>query len=284
MGELTDDTPGLMVEQPAIFFVCRARHIFLLTMFVEHGAAGNYTWKQGGFQAIEPSGSNSDTAPIDTTTPTLISVMCNSHEHRTVLWLLRAKANVDNGCPIFFAARAGNVSVLEMLLKIGPHANAPWKRADVNAHCGPAGPAIIAAAQFGRQRACRCLVRSKADVNVALDDGSTAVYYAAQEGRCNTLQTLLELKANPNKTEHRHNVSPLYIAASQGHLNSVQVLLEHKADVNCQRDTGLTALECVKSKHDVDKRIVAVLLDAKADPNLKCGAGTPPVALGPEKT
>ena len=80
---------------------------------------------------------------------------------------------------------------------------------------------------------------------------------------------LLHYHANPGMVVNRYKLTPL-MAAAQTNTRPLQALIEAGADVNAQQTDGDTALIwAAKVSSQTNKTMVADLLTAKADPNIR---------------
>jgi ankyrin repeat protein len=121
------------------------------------------------------------------------------------------------------------------------------------------------------------LIRRGADVNTFhgspdLNRGSTALVTAVDHGHSEMVDLLLENGAAVNRTNATQR-SALQAACRAGHVEIAKRLIDARADVNYRNGSrGYTALHWTIYARDLDDstklRIVELLLDSKADPDL----------------
>ena len=184
---------------------------------------------------------------------TPLSWAAKNGEIAVVQMLLEQGADVNAGTPITTAAERGHEATVQMLLERG---------ADVNAKDWGGKIALEAVARNGRHEAIvQMLLERGEDVDSGAGLARTALEAAARKGHKAIVQMLLERGADVNAG------APTEFAASGGHDAIVQMLLELGADVNAKGWLARTALmEAAGNGH---KAIVQMLLDRGADVNAK---------------
>ena len=151
--------------------------------------------------------------------------------------------NSEGLTPLHVAAAAGNLPVVDVLLRAGADSSVPSTQSG-RMHGGET--ALIAAARAGHDAVVDTLLRSKANVNQTKISGDVcALFVAAQEGHVDVVQTLLRRHADPT-LRSRKGTSALCAAATQGHENVVQCLVNLKGMVNVEDENGITPL-CMAS-------------------------------------
>lgn len=150
--------------------------------------------------------------------------------------------------------------------------------------------ALILAARLGHQAAVEYLLNHGADPRLANPHGDTALSVAAEQGHAKIIGLILAKGVDPDegrrsmptfvisalggrKAEERN--TPLIKAAQGGHADAVRVLLDAKADPNIRGFAGKTALYWAVERGYAD--VVGQLLDHGADPNIKSAAGLTPL-------
>ena len=93
-------------------------------------------------------------------------------------------------------------------------------------------------------------------------DGKELLHLASQTGDIKTVRTLIALGINPKEDD----IGPLFAASMEGHLEIVKVLIEAGAYLT-PKNTDLLFLILFLSFDKREKEIMAVLIDAGADPN-----------------
>ena len=106
-------------------------------------------------------------------------------------------------------------------------------------------------------------------------DGEDLIFRAAYRDSAETTRALLENGSDPNARSGSGR-TPLTAAVSVGSAETVKTLLEYGADPN-SKETFLehTAI-CIAAEHRMDK-IVSILADAGADPNIPDMYGATPL-------
>ena len=92
---------------------------------------------------------------------------------------------------------------------------------------------------------------------------------AALAGRHFQLAELLHRNGSSTDPRGDSEKTPLNSAAYCGDLEMVQVLLDYRVDVNAQDDYGFTPLSRASLGHHSTARVVRLLLDHGADPNVR---------------
>ncbi|XP_056377724.1 ankyrin repeat domain-containing protein 29 isoform X3 [Hyla sarda] len=133
----------------------------------------------------------------------------------------------------FWAARKGNLALLQLLLNSG--------RVDVDCRDSTGTTALMVASYAGHVQCVRELVLQGADINLQKDDGGTALLAACQHGHCRVAETLLKNGANMHD-QLCDGATPLFLAAQGGFVDVVRLLLTYGAKANQPRQDGTTAL------------------------------------------
>jgi ankyrin repeat protein len=188
----------------------------------------------------------------------------NGHQDE-VLYLLGEGESILNvadttgSYPLMWASLNGHYDVVQTMLSHG---------ADVNAHGGDYGHALVAACSEGHCKIAQILLEQGADINAQGGYYGNALQAACSKGHHEIVSLLLDCGADVN-AERGLWGNALYDACSRGHERTVQVLLEGGAEVNIQGGHYGNALQAACSEgHD---RIMQVLLERGADVNAQGG-------------
>jgi ankyrin repeat protein len=170
------------------------------------------------------------------------------------------------------AAAAGDVGLIRRLLAAG---------ADVDARDDEGRTPILVATVARRTEAVRVLIEAGADVDIRDDSLANPFLYAGAEGLLEILRIVNEAGADPAITNRFGGVA-LIPASERGHVETVRYLLEESdVDVDHVNNLGWTALLEAVILGDGGLRhqaIVALLMDAGADPELADRDGVTPLA------
>jgi ankyrin repeat protein len=132
-------------------------------------------------------------------------------------------------------------------------------------HAAPAS--LIEAAMQGDTETVRALLKSGADVNAAPGDGMTALHWAAQRGDVDLATMLLYAGANVKATTRLGAYTPLLMAASTGDAAVIAVLIDAGADPNGANANGTTPLMMAAASGKAGA--VNLLIDRGAAVNVK---------------
>jgi len=166
--------------------------------------------------------------------------------------------------PLMFAAGAGCVDAIELLLEHGAQIDASNDVGDTALHYAVFAVDIAAAGE---------LIRHGADLNVAGGAGYTALHLAASRERMDIATLLLDSGADVNAVG-MGGESPLTFAA--GRNNAEMVTLFLKRGASFQNAYGEDRAIVRASGHE-DSNVVKLLLDAGADPNTRGSLGRRPL-------
>lgn len=194
-----------------------------------------------------------------------VALMCDSGANPAAM-------REDDATPLFNAALAGHVPVVEYLLRKAPET--------VNYPRRSRATPLFVAAQMGHHEVARLLCARGGDPNLARGDGATPLFVASQNGHVEVVKHLCRHDAELN-TAMRDGATPLFVAAQNGHLSTVQELCKHGADVDKPRADLSTPLFISCQRGHVS--IVRFLCDAGADACLMRSGGAGPVHILAQK-
>ncbi|XP_075069527.1 ankyrin repeat domain-containing protein 29 isoform X2 [Mixophyes fleayi] len=163
----------------------------------------------------------------------------------------------------FWAARKGNLALLQLLLNSG--------RVDVDCRDSTGTTALMVASYAGHMECVRELALQGADINLQRDSGSTALFFAAQQGHNDVVKFLFEFGASTEFTT-RDGGTALLSACQHGHCRVVETLLKNGANIHEQLCDGATPLFLAAQGGYVD--VVRLLLTFGAKVNQPRQDGT----------
>ncbi len=153
--------------------------------------------------------------------------------------------------------------------------------ADIDARDGTGRTPLLVATEARQTEAVRALLAAGADVDLQDDKLDNPFLYAGAEGLLDILRLVNEAGADPAIT-NRYGGIALIPASERGHVETVRYLLtESDVDVDHVNRLGWTALleAILLSDGGPDHQaIVALLLEAGADPDLADKDGVRPLA------
>ncbi|KAH8834272.1 hypothetical protein DL96DRAFT_1810582 [Flagelloscypha sp. PMI_526] len=174
--------------------------------------------------------------------------------------LLKKGADVNatgggNGTALHIASQYGNMEVVEFLVKHG---------ADINAIGGKYGTALQAVAKWGNLKVTQLLVKKGADVNAIGGKYGTALQAATHNGNLEVAYFLVENGADDSTMGGEYGTA-LQAVAKWGSLEVVRHLVEKGADVKAMGGKYGTALQAAAHYGNLD--VVCFLVDRGADVN-----------------
>ncbi|XP_062308672.1 ankyrin repeat domain-containing protein 29 isoform X4 [Osmerus eperlanus] len=155
---------------------------------------------------------------------------------------------------VFWAARKGNLALLQLLLNSG--------RVDVDCRDSNGTTALMVASFSAHYDCARELIMQGADINLQRKTGSTALFFASQQGHNEIVKLLFEFGAS-TELQTKDGATPLFLASQGGHLTVIRHLLSSGAKVNHSREDGTAPIwMAAQMGHD---DVVKVLLLRGAD-------------------
>uniref|UniRef100_A0AAX7UTM9 Ankyrin repeat domain 29 n=1 Tax=Astatotilapia calliptera TaxID=8154 RepID=A0AAX7UTM9_ASTCA len=155
---------------------------------------------------------------------------------------------------VFWAARKGNLALLQLLLNSG--------RVDADCRDSYGTTALMVASYSGHYDCVKELIMQGADINYQREiflllpntlvilvhpcvfmwqDGGTALTVASQYGHSKVVDILLKNGANVHD-QLNDGATPLFLAAQEGHVTVIRQLLSSGAKVNQAREDGTAPL------------------------------------------
>ncbi|KAJ3119013.1 Glycerophosphocholine phosphodiesterase [Phlyctochytrium bullatum] len=207
--------------------------------------------------------------------PPLFSALENKDLHLIRLLLQYGTdlaSHYEGYLPLHRAAMQDHPESLKLLLEFG---------ADIDVCSWDGLTPLGNAARAGQSECVRVLVDAGANVDAGDRHQKTALVWACQFGCLDTVEFLIARGASVNPAPSP--VSPLYVAVSGRHnlFDVVKTLVEAGAEVNWLDSKGQTALHHAMLHRR--SRTALLLLDAGADPTIKCHAGITPLQLFPSR-
>jgi ankyrin repeat protein len=159
--------------------------------------------------------------------------------------LLAAEGPLQSQVPLHWAAKNGQSTAVDLLLKRG---------AKVSAREGGDTPLHLAC-KGGHERVVKLLLAYKADMRAKSNCDQTPLAYAIVNDRSAVVKLLLESGAEVNGVQYETNFrggafgqvysyTPLHLAAERGNKEIIQLLLLHKADHRAPgQPFGITPLD-----------------------------------------
>ncbi len=207
--------------------------------------------------------------------------------------------------PLLAAAYGGNVEAVRVLVERGARVNAepngfrawtwtgaklPLRQQALAQSASIGDTALILAARLGHEEVVAYLLEHGADPARANPHGDSPLAVAAEQGHAKIVSLVLAKGVDPDEGRQRvpsfsggalvglkteeHN-TPLMKAAQGGHVAAVRVLLDAKADPNIRGFAGKTALYWAVERGYGE--VVSLLLERGADADIKTNAGLTPL-------
>jgi len=107
----------------------------------------------------------------------------------------------------------------------------------------------------------------KIDLNIRNLNGETLLFAASRKNDKESIKVLLDAGAKIDMPDYE-GITPMMHASQHSYLDIVKFLVEKGANVNKKSTYGYTALSLNMGFLDRDEKIVKILLDAGADPNI----------------
>ncbi|XP_077208712.1 ankyrin repeat domain-containing protein 29 isoform X2 [Paroedura picta] len=133
----------------------------------------------------------------------------------------------------FWAARRGNLALLQLLLNSG--------RVDIDCNDSLGTTPLMVASYYGHKECVRELVLQGADINLQRETGATALFFAAQQGHDDIVKFLFEYGAS-TEFKTQDGATSLFLAAQGGYLDLIRLLMSSGAKVNQPRQDGTAPL------------------------------------------
>ncbi|XP_025891202.1 ankyrin repeat domain-containing protein 29 isoform X2 [Nothoprocta perdicaria] len=163
----------------------------------------------------------------------------------------------------FWAARKGNLALLQLLLNSG--------RVDVDCKDSLGTTALMVASYYGHIDCVRELVLQGADINLQRESGATSLFFAAQQGHNDVVKFLFEFGAS-TEFRNKDGGTALLAACQYGHAKVVETLLKHGANIHDQLYDGASATFLAAQGGYLD--VVRLLLSSGAKVNQPRQDGT----------
>lgn len=178
------------------------------------------------------------------------------------------------GEALFLSAKHGDKNIAELLLQHGADLNIPADNRTLPLHC---------AAHNGYKDIAKLFLEKGARVNERDFNNSTALIHACNHSAVEMVALLLQHGADPNIVR-KSGISPLHLAAYNGYEDIAELLLKNGAKANERNVNNNTPLAfsffCFcenKNLYGPSAKIIQLLLEHKADPNIPASNGSCPL-------
>ncbi|XP_013887069.1 ankyrin repeat domain-containing protein 29 [Austrofundulus limnaeus] len=136
---------------------------------------------------------------------------------------------------VFWAARKGNLALLQLLLNSG--------RVDADCRDRHDTTALMVASYSGHYNCVRELIMHGADINYQRKTGSTALFLASQQGHHDVVKLLFEFGAS-TEFHTKDGGTALTVASQYGHSKVVDTLLKTGANVHDRLNVRSSSVSC----------------------------------------
>jgi ankyrin repeat protein len=200
------------------------------------------------------NGLNADARDDYGTTALMVAGLWNRYHIAEYLLAMGAKVNSEDkffhATALYFAALAGNVKIVRLLLQSGA---LPDARTRVG------GTALMVASRGNHLEAAEVLLSHGATISFKDKRGFTALLEASRENCTEVVGLLLSQGADPNAGDEDDR-TPLFWATVNGNLSSVRLLLDSGARPDVPDRNGRTPLLCAYVKRHLE--VASLLLRA----------------------
>ncbi|KAK7485350.1 hypothetical protein BaRGS_00023449, partial [Batillaria attramentaria] len=190
---------------------------------------------------------------------------------------LKAQTRLTCETPLHYCARAGNVNIMQELVRHLKHAKL---QGAINRQAKNGQSPLLVASEQGHLEIVKILLKHHARVDVFDEHGKAALHLACENGHERVADTLLWHKAFVN-AKSKQGLSPLHLAAANGYNNLVKLLLEtHGAAIDACSLAKKTPLHLAAQTGQME--VCSTLIKMKADPNATDERGQTPLHLAAE--
>uniref|UniRef100_A0A3P9KJS6 Ankyrin repeat domain 29 n=1 Tax=Oryzias latipes TaxID=8090 RepID=A0A3P9KJS6_ORYLA len=156
-----------------------------------------------------------------------------SHESRLSSNSMSFKKDTPLVNAVFWAAKRGNLPLLQLLLNSG--------RVDADCRDSVGTTALMVASHGGHYDCVKELIMQGADINYQRETGSSALFFSSQHGYHDVVKLLFEFGAS-TEFQTKDGGTALTVACQYGHSKVVDLLLRNGANVHDQLNDGATPL------------------------------------------
>ncbi|KAI5780215.1 ankyrin repeat-containing domain protein [Peziza echinospora] len=170
--------------------------------------------------------------------------------------------NVEHSTPLYYAARFGNMEIVQMLLSRGD--------VDLDSSKERSRPALRDAIDFEQTQIAQALMNdTRVELNLHLSNGETMLGLTAGKADTSYLQSMLSSwRVDVNMRNLSSGQTPIYAAINAGTVQAVQMLIKHPGfEINCRDINWDTPLSFAVQKGN--EEIVRALLAKNPDITLK---------------
>ncbi|MEI6519773.1 MAG: ankyrin repeat domain-containing protein [bacterium] len=222
-----------------------------------------------------------------------------SRQTEAAIWMINnhvsvEKANEDGDSPLHFAAKYGNDTVVDELIKKGAGIGITDNNGDTPLHLAATAPVVnllikagaatdimnksklipvVTATDHGYTEAAMAMM-TKANVKAANENGITLLHNFAGRGKVDAMKKLIELGADVNAVTNTVKQTPLHMATSK---EAAELLLNNGAKIDTADLDGITPL--MRALQNNNDALVEYLLQQKASVAVKTIDGDTPLHM-----